>query len=144
MNEINFFTEDISYRLRDIRKIKNWILKCIQEEGGELESINFILTSDEFLHKINLEYLQHDTYTDIITFDYNEGIMPIVSDIYISIDRCRDNAKTYGKGFKNEVHRVIIHGVLHLLGYKDKSKAEKAEMTSKEDYYLSLRPDFGL
>lgn len=144
MNEINFFTEDVSYRLRDIRKIKNWILNCIQEEEGELESINFILTSDEFLHKINLEYLQHDTYTDIITFDYNEGIMPIVSDIYISIERCRENAKVYGKGFKNELHRVIIHGVLHLLGYKDKSKAEKAEMSSKEDYYLSLRPDFGL
>lgn len=144
MAAIHFFTEDLNYRIRDIRKIRAWITAAIIKEGGELENINFILTSDSFLHKINVAYLNHDTYTDIITFEYNERGEAILSDIYISIDRCRENAKSYKVGLKNEIHRILIHGVLHLLGYKDKSKEEKQLMTSKEDYYLSLRPEFEL
>lgn len=144
MATIHFFNEDLNYRIRNIRKIRTWIIAAIKHEGGELENINFILTSDAFLHQINVEYLAHDTYTDIITFEYNEPGNPILSDIYISVDRCRENAKSYKVSLKEEIHRILIHGVLHLLGYKDKSKTEKQLMTSKEDYYLSLRPEFEL
>ena len=144
MIQIHFFTEDIQYRLRDIRKIRLWISNAISKEGGELENINFILTSDAFLHKINLEYLSHDTLTDIITFEYNEENEAILSDIYISLERCRENAKAYHVNLKDELNRILIHGTLHLLGYKDKSKPEKQIMTSKEDYYLSLRSEFQL
>ncbi len=144
MGELNFFSEEIQYRLRDIKKLRAWIKNTLHEEGGELETINFIFTSDLYLHKINVDYLQHDTYTDIITFEYNEKGMPIISDIYISIDRCRENAKSYKIKLTDEVHRIIIHGVLHLLSYKDKTKKDKELMTSKEDYYLSLRSKFKL
>jgi len=144
LGELNFFSEEIQYRLRDIKKLRAWVQNTIQNEGGELETINFIFTSDSYLHKINVDYLQHDTYTDIITFEYNEADMPIISDIYISIDRCRENANTYKINLTDEVHRIIIHGVLHLLSYKDKTKKDKELMTSKEDYYLSLRPKFKL
>lgn len=144
MGELNFFSEEIHYRLRNIKKLRTWVQNTIQNEGGELETINFIFTSDSYLHKINVDYLQHDTYTDIITFEYNEANMPIISDIYISIDRCRENAKNYKIKLTDEVHRIIIHGVLHLLSYKDKTKKDKELMTSKEDYYLSLRSKFKL
>jgi len=142
VTKIHFFTEDIHYRLRDIRKARSWILAAILKEGGKLENINFILTSDSFLHKINVEHLGHNTYTDIITFEYNDMGNPILSDIYISIDRCRENAKEYKVNLETEIRRILIHGVLHLLGYKDKTKSEKKVMTSKEDYYLSLHPKF--
>jgi rRNA maturation RNase YbeY len=144
LGELNFFSEEIHYRLRNIKKLRTWVQNTIQNEGGELETINFIFTSDSYLHKINVDYLQHDTYTDIITFEYNEANMPIISDIYISIDRCRENAKNYKIKLTDEVHRIIIHGVLHLLSYKDKTKKDKELMTSKEDYYLSLRSTFKL
>ncbi|MCK5856725.1 MAG: rRNA maturation RNase YbeY [Bacteroidales bacterium] len=144
MNELHFFNEEINYRLRNIKKLRNWILYTIKNERGELEAINFIFTSDSYLHKINVDYLQHDTYTDIITFEYNEEDSAIISDIYISIDRCKENAKRYKTSFTNEIHRIIIHGVLHLLGYKDKNKIDKELMTTKEDYYLSLRQEFNL
>jgi len=144
LGELNFFSEEITFRLRDKKKLRKWIMKTIQNEGGEYETINFIFTSDSYLHKINVDYLQHDTYTDIITFEYNEGDLPIISDIYISIDRCKENAKTYSIRLRDEIHRIIIHGVLHLLSYKDKTKKDKELMTSKEDYYLSLRSEFEL
>lgn len=144
MAQLHFFTEDISYRIRDIRKLQAWIINTIEREKGSLENINFILSSDTFIHKINLEYLNHDTYTDIITFEYNEPGQSILSDIYISLDRCRENAVTYKAKLTDEIHRILIHGVLHLLGYKDKAPAEKKQMTSKEDYYLSLRSNFQL
>ena len=144
MEELNFFSEEINYQIRDIKKLRLWIINTIQNEGGEFETINFIFTSDSFLHKINVDYLSHDTYTDIITFEYNEPNTAIISDIYISLDRCRENAKTYKIKLLDELHRIIIHGVLHLLSYKDKTKKDKELMTSKEDYYLSLRPEFKL
>ena len=141
---MNFFSEEVNYRLRKIRKIRNWVLRTIKSEGGEVETINFIFSSDSYVHKINVDYLNHDTYTDIITFEYNDSGLPILSDIYISLDRCRENAKVLNLSLTNEVHRIIIHGVLHLLGYKDKNIKDKDLMTSKEDYYLSLRADLGL
>jgi len=144
VSNIFFFTEDINFRLRAIRKIRKWISFIIENEGGTYENINFIFTSDSFLHQINVEYLNHDTLTDIITFDYGEGVAPINSDIYISIDRCKENSKQLKLKFTDELHRLLAHGILHLLGYKDKKPSEKKQMTAKEDYYLSLRSEFGI
>ena len=144
MAQLHFFSEGVQYRLQDIRKIRLWILFAINEESYKLENINFIFSADSYLHKINVEYLKHDTYTDIITFEYNNPGDSILSDIYISLDRCRENSKKYKVKLSNEIHRILIHGVLHLLGYNDKTLSEKTSMTSKEDYYLSLRPRFDL
>ena len=139
---IYFFTEEVAYVIRDKNRIRKWILYTISTEKQSKGNINFILCSDRYLHKTNLEYLQHDTYTDIITFDNSEDLNEISGDIFISIDRVRENAKTFKIPFRNELHRVMIHGVLHLLGFKDKTVKEKELMSSKEDYYLSLLPDF--
>ena len=109
-------------------------------KGYKLEIINFIFCDDEYLHNLNVEYLDHDTLTDIITFDYTEKGGPISGDIYISKERAKENAKTYGQTLGKEIQRLLVHGVLHLLGYKDKTKKDKILMTSKEDYYLSLHP----
>lgn len=136
---INFFQEDVNFRLRDIRAIRNWIIASIKSEKRVSGEINIILCSDEYLHKMNVEHLNHDTYTDIITFDYTEG-KTINGDLFISLDRVKDNAMNLRTGVKNELHRVMIHGVLHLCGYKDKSLKDSALMREKEDFYLSLRP----
>lgn len=144
MNNIHFFSEDLNYRLRNIKRIRQWILHTIEKEGEELDTINYIFTTDLYLHKINVDYLNHDTFTDIITFEYNAEEEPILSDIYISLDRCKENAKELNIPLTTEIHRILIHGVLHLLGYKDKNKKDKELMTSKEDYYLSLRGEFGI
>lgn len=141
MSSINFLNEDLSYNVVKKKLLRSWILNTIKNEGSTIESINYIFTSDSFLYNLNIEYLNHDTFTDIITFQYNEVGEAIQSDIFISIERLRENAKTYKQKLLDEVHRIIIHGTLHLLGYKDKSPSEKEEMTSKEDYYLSLRPN---
>lgn len=132
---VNFFNEKHPFRLRNKTKIKAWINNTIQKEGYTLESINIIFTSDQHLLEINKEHLNHDYYTDIITFNYNEGKL-VSSDLFISIDRVKDNARTIKTTFTKEIHRVMIHGVLHLIGYNDKSEAEIKEMRSKEDYYL--------
>ncbi|RZK67843.1 MAG: rRNA maturation RNase YbeY [Pedobacter sp.] len=133
---INFFTEDIKYVLKDKRKIKAWIAQAILAEGYQLDELNFILCSDEYLLRINQEYLNHDTYTDVITFDNSEALKMITGDIFISIDRIRENATLYKHNLREELCRVMIHGTLHLLGHKDKSKADKTRMTEKEDHYL--------
>lgn len=133
---INFFTEEISYVLKDKRKIKTWIAAAIDSEGYVLDELNFILCGDEYLLRINQEYLNHDTYTDVITFDNAEATKTITGDIFISIDRIRENAALYGHSSQAELCRVMIHGTLHLLGYKDKSKSDKKRMTDKENEYL--------
>lgn len=132
---VYFFNEKHSFRLRNKNKIKYWIKNTIQNEGFSLEGINVIFTSDQHLLEINKEHLNHDYYTDIITFNYNEN-QQVSSDLFISVDRVKDNAKSQKTTFTNEMHRVIIHGVLHLLGYNDKTDAQIAKMRSKEDYYL--------
>lgn len=134
---INFFTEETNYVLKDKRAIKAWIAAAITEEGYLLQELNFILCSDEYLLRINQEYLNHDTYTDVITFDNSEALKTIVGDIFISIERIKENATTFKHPVAQELCRVMIHGTLHLLGYKDKGKAAKSSMTAKEDYYLS-------
>jgi probable rRNA maturation factor len=136
---INFFQEDVQCTLKNKTALRNWINNTISSEGLTLEELNFIFCSDEYLLKINQEYLNHDTYTDIITFDNSDEKELVLSDIFISIDRIKENSKKFGVSFKNELHRVIIHGVLHLLGYPDKKKDEKSLMTQKEDFYLALR-----
>ncbi len=141
MLPINFFFEDIKYRIRNKTLLRTWIHNSIINEGSELEEINYIFSSDKFLLNLNIEYLSHDTFTDIITFQYNEGSTHLHSDIFISIDRVRENSKTYNQRQLDEFHRIMIHGVLHLLGYEDKTKSKKEEMTAKENYYLSLRSE---
>lgn len=133
---IYFFNEEISFNLKNKIIIRSWINQTIIQEKHQLEELNFIFCSDNYLLKINKEYLNHDTYTDIITFDNSSLPHEIIGDIFISIDRVKENAKSFDTTFINELNRVIIHGVLHLLGYKDKSKNDKALMTQKEDFYL--------
>ena len=108
-----------------------------EEESREVGDISFVFCDDNYLLKINNEFLDHDTYTDIITFDYSVG-NEIISEIYVSTDRVEENAKKYKQTFENEIHRVMIHGVLHLCGYKDKLTEEKQIMRDKENHYLSL------
>jgi rRNA maturation RNase YbeY len=135
---IHYFTEDIRFSLKHKTIIKNWLKEAIAAEGYRLEELNFIFCSDEYLLGINQQYLDHDTYTDVITFDNSEALKTIVGDIFISVDRIRENAKQFEREFQDEICRVMIHGTLHLLGYKDKSKAAKQQMTEKEDHYLKL------
>lgn len=137
--KINFFNEDIQFTLKNKVQIRKWIRKSIENEGFKLGELNFIFCSDGYLLQINQEYLKHDTYTDIITFDNSELSEIISGDIFISIDRIIENAEKFQINFDNELHRVMIHGVLHLMGYPDKKREEKVIMTSKEDYYLTQR-----
>ena len=134
---IFFQNEDVSLELNDSSSLVHWIEQVITTEDKTLKSLNFIFCSDAYLHQINVEYLQHDTLTDIITFPYSRP--PIIEgDIFISIDRIKENASTFNTSFENELHRVIIHGVLHLCGYLDKTPKEKKEMRAKEDGALAL------
>jgi len=136
---IHFFTEDISFSLDQEDSTINWINKVLEKEGYKAENINYVFCSDAHLLELNQQYLNHDTLTDIITFDNSEEKENLEADIFISIDRVKENASVLKKEFSNELHRVIIHGLLHLLGLKDKTEAEKQEMREKEDACLSLR-----
>ncbi len=136
---INFFQEDTVFILKDKNGVRTWINETITAEGYILSELNFIFCSDSYLLEINKQYLNHDTFTDIITFDNSEEEGIIFGDIFISIDRIKENAKTFNVTLKDELHRVIIHGTLHLLGYPDKKKEEKVLMTEKEDFYLAAR-----
>ena len=138
---IYFFSEEVSYVFRDKNRIRKWIAHAIVSENYGVGVVNFIFSSDNFLHKTNLKYLQHDTYTDIITFDYNNNDV-VIGEIFISLDRVLENSTKLHTDFKDEYYRILIHGLLHLLGYKDKKKSDKILMTQKEDYYLSLLPSF--
>lgn len=135
---ISFYSEDISFELQNTNLTIVWIESTLKEEDKTLGEISYIFCSDDYLHKINMEHLNHDTYTDIITFNYCEDNV-VSADIFISIDRVKENAKTYDVDFSQELNRVLIHGVLHLVGYNDKTDEEQVIMTSKEDFYLSLR-----
>ena len=139
MPVIRFFEEDITYKLKHKTALKNWIKEAIISEGYFLKELNYIFCSDQYLLQVNRQYLDHDTYTDIITFDNSEVEKLIVGDIFISIDRIRENAAKFNVTETDELHRVIIHGALHLLGYKDKTPVTKQKMTQKEDFYLNKR-----
>jgi probable rRNA maturation factor len=136
---ISFHAEGVSFNLKNNTAIKDWIISTISKEDKKVGEITYVFCSDKYLHKINLEHLKHDTYTDIITFDYTDG-RTVGADIFISIERVTENAQTYKSTFDKELSRVIIHGVLHLLGYKDKTIEEAKRMREKEDFYLTLLP----
>ena len=136
---IDFFTEEINYKLKSKALLRQWINDTIRAEGYKLSELTYIFCSDAYLLNINQQYLDHDTYTDIITFDNSERDDVVLGDIFISIERIRENAAKYNVPETDELHRVIIHGVLHLLGYTDKSTANKQKMTEKEDFYLGKR-----
>lgn len=133
--EVNFFSEDVDYPVFDEENVKIVISKILSLSQKELDNINYIFCSDSFLLDINIQYLQHDYYTDIITFDYSDEY--ILSDIYISTDRVLENAKDLEIPFINEFYRILIHGVLHLVGFDDKDSQSKNIMTQKEDEFLS-------
>jgi probable rRNA maturation factor len=135
---VHFFYEDVEFRLSKPRITKTWIKNAINSENKELGELNYIFCSDSFLAQLNLKYLSHNTYTDIITFDYNDGSNTIQGDMFISTDRVKENSKKFGTEFDHELHRVIIHGALHLIGFSDKSHKAKDTMRKKEDAYLSL------
>jgi probable rRNA maturation factor len=129
-----FFKTPVS--LRDRAKLKKFIEEAFRKEKKKLLSLNFIFCKDKDLLEINHQYLKHDFYTDIITFELSERDAPIEGEIYISIDRVKDNSRKLGEPFYQELHRVIFHGVLHLCGYKDKSKRDTVKMRKKEEQFL--------
>ncbi len=136
---IRFFLQDVNYRIRGKNKIRNWLAKAIKLEHKNLKEINYILCSDSFLLELNRNFLKHNTLTDVISFDMSAGDNSIMGEIYISIERVKENAANYGVIIQDELNRVMIHGLLHLASYNDSTKQEKAIMREKEDYYLSLR-----
>ncbi len=132
---IHYFSEDVVLPKFKKRLISKWISVVIDLEGKIVGDVSFIFCSDNYLLDVNKKYLDHDYFTDIITFDYVEG-RKISGDIFISIDRVKENAQIYLTTFQNELYRILIHGILHLLGYKDKEQDDKVLMTEKENYYL--------
>jgi probable rRNA maturation factor len=132
---VSFQNQNISFRLVAKTKIRQWISLVIQAEKKKQGQINFVFTSDEDLLQTNIQFLNHHDYTDIITFDYSD-LPTINGDIIISVERVRDNAKKFGIDFKTEIKRVIIHGILHLCGYKDKRKTDQELMRSRENLAL--------
>lgn len=143
MESIHFFSEDTTYTLEQPNITQDWIANVISNHDQGIEALNFIFCSDDYLLDINKTYLDHDYYTDIITFDNRESDSDeLESDIFISVDRIQDNAHTMGIPFDRELHRVIIHGVLHLLGWNDKTDEQKKAMREKEEACLSLHPNY--
>lgn len=136
--KIYFFLEEVRYTLKQKRNIRAWIIQSAENEEYKVGVLNYIFTNDDILVQLNKEYLRHFTLTDIITFDLSENSGVLTGDIYISVDRARENAKEYKDSLNKEIKRLMIHGVLHLMGYKDKSLSERELMRAKEEYYLSL------
>ncbi len=135
---INFHSESIDFKVTNPIKTKRWLKSVIEAEGFELGEINYVFCEDEYLHKINVEYLDHDTLTDIITFDNSEDETLIEGDIFVSIERITDNAQDFKTSFEHEFRRVIVHGILHLCGYYDKTDEDEKQMRAKEDHYINL------
>jgi probable rRNA maturation factor len=133
---INFNIELDRFKLSDIRKRKSWLKELVKDQGFKLGELNYIFLDDEGLHKINLEYLNHDTYTDIITFDNSEDENRIEGDIFVSVERITENANKFEVDFDTELSRVMAHGVLHLCGYLDKKPADVKLMREMEDKYI--------
>ena len=126
------FNSETSFTLKNQNKLVKWIGDVVSSEGFQVAEINYIFCDDSYLNKINQEFLNHDTFTDIISFDYTLG-KEIGGDIFISIERVLENAEKFNEVFENELYRVMIHGILHFMGYKDKTKKEKTLMRTKED-----------
>ena len=136
---IRFHSEGIDFKPSGKQKLTSWITDTIKSEGRKTGEITFIFCDDEYLLRLNKDFLNHHTLTDILTFDYSEN-QEVSGDIFISIPRIKENAFSFNVKKSDELHRVIIHGILHLCGYKDKTSSDKLIMRRKEDFYLSLRP----
>ncbi len=134
---VSYFFENTDFKLKNKIKIRNWLKFVAESEIFTLGDISIIFCSDNYILDINQRFLQHDYFTDIITFDYSEG-RRISGDLFISVDSVRENAVEYGTEFSDELHRVIVHGILHLIGYDDHTDEEIKEMRAKENYYLSV------
>ncbi len=132
------YNSETTFTLEDDISLSKWIEFAIHQENKDLGELNYIFCDDDYLLEINIKQLKHNTLTDIISFDYSLGNI-VSGDVFISVERVKDNAVDLHTDFKDELHRVMIHGVLHYCGYKDKTVSEKQLMRSKEDYYLSLR-----
>ena len=135
MIDFNYLND---FNLENESELRSWIQFVLDEEDRELGEVSYIFCDDEYLCDMNVKYLKHNTLTDIISFDYSLGKV-VSGDIYISIERVKENAGDREVDFEDELHRVMIHGILHYIGYRDKTELETREMRSKEDYYLSLR-----
>lgn len=140
MSQVHFFEEDVDFKPEHSSQIIKWLKDIVNGEGQSLVELNYIYCSDEYLYQMNVDYLDHDTYTDIITFDNSEAGKGIEGDIFISLDRVRENSQSLAASFEEELHRVMAHGLLHLLGYNDKTEEEKSLMRKKEEACLSLLP----
>ena len=134
---VTYFFEDTDFKLKNKTKIKKWLKLVAESEVFSLGAVSVIFCSDNYILDINQHFLQHDYFTDIITFDYSEG-EKISGDLFISVDSVRENSIEYGTEFEEELHRVIVHGILHLIGYDDHTDEDIRTMRSKENYYLSL------
>ena len=134
---IEFYSET-DFKIEDTKALSHWISEVILHENHELGDLTYVFCDDAYLHKLNLQFLNHDTLTDIISFDNSLG-KQIHGEIYISVERVKENAGTYQVAFLEELHRVIIHGVLHFCGYKDKTKKQQETMSCKENEALDLR-----
>lgn len=135
---IHFFSEDVPFELKDKLRRKRWMKRLAETEGYRIKELTYVFCSDEYLFQMNVDYLQHDTYTDIITFDNSEKDKELEGDIFISVDRVRENAKNVQVHEEVEFTRVLAHGLLHLMGYKDKTKNEASLMRSKEEDAIEL------
>jgi len=135
---VHFFSEDIDFKLPEKLRRKRWLKELAAEAGFRIKELNYIFCSDEYLYQMNVDYLNHDTYTDIITFDNSEKAKELEGDIFISVDRVRENAKSVEVEEELELTRVLAHGLLHLMGYKDKAKEEASLMRSKEEEAIEL------
>ena len=137
---IEFMVEDVpDFELSEAEGILGWIERVAQVHEHRIVQLTYIFCSDDYLHQMNVEYLDHDTYTDVITFDNSDDADIIEGDVFISVDRVRENANDLGISFRDELHRVMIHGVLHLLGYQDKDLLSQTAMRAREDYCLAMR-----
>lgn len=135
---IQFFSEGVDFKIESENAVIQWLLETISSEGRQAGVINIIFCNDEYLLDLNQRFLERDTLTDVIAFDYHEEEEEASGDVFISIERIRDNAGRLALSFEEELHRVLVHGILHLCGLSDATADEKALMTSKEDKYLSL------
>ncbi|MCF8331498.1 MAG: rRNA maturation RNase YbeY [Bacteroidales bacterium] len=133
--DILFFKEEVDEVINE-ELVKKWLHQVCNHENKEIENLNYIFCTDSYLLDINKEYLKHFNYTDVITFQYHEPGESISGDIFISTDRVKENAISYNVTFEDELRRVIVHGLLHLIGYKDSDEDQKKEMRNKEDFYL--------
>ena len=139
-SSIRFIFEDVSFSLPSRTLLKQWISICVSTDNKSIDELNIVFCSDAYLLDINRKFLSHDYLTDIITFPYSATKEPIKAEMFISYDRIKENAKDFDVARLTELHRVIAHGVSHLLGYPDKTKKQKEVMKAKEDYFLTLFP----